>query len=274
MQREILVGCDPELFVRKGDKLLSGHGLIPGTKKAPHKVNCGAVQVDGTALEFNTDPASNSQEFIHNITTVLNQLKEMVPGYDLAIQPVAHFGKEYMATLPEEALVLGCDPDYDAYTGGINAPPNMDNPFRTAAGHVHIGWTKDADINDSSHFGKCIAVVKQLDCILGVSSILFDKDGAERRQMYGKAGAFRPKSYGVEYRPLSNKWISSTDLMDFVFTKTVEGVHMLMNGKPVFNHITDAQEVINSSNEERAKKIVCDDLGFNRGWGHIFNGAV
>ena len=56
---QILVGCDPEVFVAKGGKFISAHGMIPGTKKAPHKVERGAVQVDGMALEFNIDPAAS-----------------------------------------------------------------------------------------------------------------------------------------------------------------------------------------------------------------------
>ncbi len=39
---------------------------------------------------------------------------------------------------------------------------------------------------------------------------MYDKD-TERRGMYGKAGAFRPKPYGVEYRTLSNAWLSNDE---------------------------------------------------------------
>ena len=33
---EVLIGCDPEVFVTKGGLLTSAHGLIKGTKKAPY----------------------------------------------------------------------------------------------------------------------------------------------------------------------------------------------------------------------------------------------
>ena len=272
MKQEILVGCDPELFVRKDGALVSGYGLIPGTKSAPHPVDKGAVQVDGMALEFNIDPARHSKEFITNIKTVLQQLHSMIPGYDLAVQSVANFGEEYMKAQPEAALELGCDPDWNAYTGAINDRPDGSQHFRTAAGHVHIGWTEGEDVNSSQHMSRCMSVVKQLDVILGVPSILFDKEGGERRKMYGKAGAFRPKPYGVEYRPLSNKWIGSDSLMEFVFNKTVEGVSMLMSGKAIFASIKDAEDIINTSDEARAMQV-CEELGLRKAWGGILNMA-
>ena len=50
---KILVGCDPEIFVKQAGVFKSAHGLVVGDKKDPQKVNKGAVQVDGMALEFN-----------------------------------------------------------------------------------------------------------------------------------------------------------------------------------------------------------------------------
>ncbi len=54
----MLIGADPEVFLKVGKKNISSHGLINGDKKNPLKVDKGAVQIDGTALEFNIDPAS------------------------------------------------------------------------------------------------------------------------------------------------------------------------------------------------------------------------
>ena len=39
-------------------KAFSAHGLVKGTKERPQTTDNGAVQVDGLALEFNTDPVS------------------------------------------------------------------------------------------------------------------------------------------------------------------------------------------------------------------------
>src|ERR1700678_1929451 len=68
---------------------------IPGTKWAPHKVPNGAVQIDGTALEFNIDPASSVDQFVGFIHSVRRTLTEMVPGYSVVAEPVARFEPDY-----------------------------------------------------------------------------------------------------------------------------------------------------------------------------------
>lgn len=232
----VLVGADPEVFMRKGGKFVSAHGAVPGNKQAPLKVNKGAVQVDGMALEFNIDPASNAKEFITNISTVMAILQGMVPGYELVADPVAVFGKQYIADQPDEAKELGCEPDFNAWLdGAVNPRPKGDNDFRTGAGHVHIGWTQDMDINDPGHREACIMLTKQLDYSLGLGSLLYDND-VKRRTLYGAAGAFRVKPYGVEYRVLSNAWLKSEKLMQWVYDTTIKSVQDLFEGKMYYGH--------------------------------------
>lgn len=249
---DILVGADPELFMFRDGQFVSAHGAIPGDKKNPHKVDKGAVQVDGMALEFNIDPAKNAEEFALNLKTVMGTLASMVPGHELKAVPVAHFSKEVFAAQPAEALVLGCEPDFNAYTGKENPRPNGEVPFRTGAGHVHIGWGKDLDIRDPDHFEACIMATRQLDYYLGLGSLLFDED-QERRQMYGAAGAFRPKPYGVEYRVLSNAWLRNEDLMKWVFDATKLGIQKLTNGECAYTQFGEfAKRTI--GNEGRISK--------------------
>lgn len=245
MSMQILIGADPEVFMRKDGKFISAHGAVKGDKKNPFKVDKGAVQVDGMALEFNIDPASNADEFVDNITSVMATLQALVPDFELVADPVARFGLEYIQAQPKEAQELGCDPDFNAWEDGQPNPrPDGERDFRTGAGHVHIGWTNDMDINDPHHREACIMLTKQLDYYLGLGSLLYDED-TERRTMYGAAGAFRVKPYGVEYRVLSNAWLKSPKLMRWVFDTTQNAVADLFEGKAAFNEYGNtAQRII------------------------------
>lgn len=257
MSLEILVGADPEIFMAQGGKFFSAHGVIPGDKKNPFKVNKGAVQVDGMALEFNIDPAKNEQEFITNLKTVMGVLGEMVPGYELKAVPVADFDAAYMDSQPLEALELGCDPDFNAWEDGKPNPrPNGKVNFRTGAGHVHIGWGSGFDIADPDHIEACCMITKQLDYYLGLGSLLYEDDN-RRRTMYGAAGAFRPKPYGVEYRVLSNAWLKDEKLMAWVYRNTVKGVQDLMQNKKAY-----IQFGTWARNELKAKVINKNDVKY------------
>ena len=252
---KILVGCDPEVFVKKGNTFLSAHGLIKGDKKNPQKIRHGAVQVDGMALEFNIDPASTEDEFCINVQDVFSQMKLMVPDYEVVATPVAMFDEAYMKAQPPEALELGCDPDYNAWSGTVNIKPDADRPMRTASGHVHIGWTEGQDINDELHMNRAYAAGRQMDFFLGLPSLMYDDDKL-RREMYGKSGCVRIKPYGVEYRTLSNVWLRSEDLMRWVFRATQRGMNELMNGNLLANKYGDIQAIINSSDKKEAMKII------------------
>lgn len=252
---QILVGCDPEVFVKQGGIFRSAHGLIKGDKKNPQKVNRGAVQVDGMALEFNIDPAKSEDEFSLNVNEVLSLMKKMVPAYEVVATPVAHFDAAYLKAQPEEAKELGCDPDFCAWNGMANPRPDGDRPMRTASGHVHIGWTNGAMIEDASHQNDCNLVVKNLDFFLGLASLEYDTE-IERREMYGKAGACRYKPYGVEYRTLSNAWLKSEALMRWVYRATVAGVKATMDGRLLFEKYGDIQAIINTSDVKAARKII------------------
>lgn len=252
---KILVGADPELFVKHNGKFVSAHGLIHGDKRNPFKVERGAVQVDGMALEFNIEPAASDDEFYLNMTTVMDILKGMVPDHEFALVPVAEFGKEYIDSQPPEAKELGCDPDFDAWTGHVNEKPNVGLPFRTASGHVHIGWTKDMPTEEIFHVDACRAVARQMDFFLGLPSLLFDRD-TKRREMYGNGGCFRPKSYGVEYRTLSNAWLKSESLIRWVFHNTQKGMKALMEGRDLSQEFGDVRQIIKNSDVNAAEKII------------------
>lgn len=255
----VFVGADPELFVKEGDRFVSGFGMIPGDKKKPHPVPNGAVQVDGMALEFNINPAVNEDEFLLNIDIVLNHLKGMIPDkHQLVVSPTAEFDEEYLKSQPLEALQLGCAPDYNAYEMAANPQPDQHPTMRTGAGHLHVGWEPNRYEEDrAAHREECAMLTKQMDYILGIPSILLDKDD-KRRQMYGKAGAFRPKPYGVEYRVLSNFWLVNKNTIKWAYRSSVHAFNLL-----VYNEIylpdmygDTARNIIDNNDVHGAKDFI------------------
>lgn len=222
MLTQPLIGADPELFVRYKNSFVSAHNLLPGTKDMPHFLSTnGAVQVDGTAAEFNIRPARTAAEFSEYILSTVEELTRMIkkhnPGYEVVAVPTADYKPEYFMTLPPEATMLGCEPDYNAWTKKMNKPPDPRHTFRTGGGHVHVGWLEKGEALKKED---CLMMTRQLDATLYAFSLLWDDD-ENRRQMYGKLGAFRYKpGYGMEYRPLSNAWVRHPDLHRFVFNTT------------------------------------------------------
>lgn len=264
-------GCDPELFlVDKDGKPVSAHGLIPGTKAAPYKCPSGAYQVDGIAAEFNTDPVDSADfnTFNANIVRVIKELymavKAAKPDARFNISPVMEFDQDFADSLPEEAKELGCDPDYDAYTLIPNPRPDGDRLFRTASGHLHIGWGSDIPTDNEEHLQICADFVKMLDATVGLLMTYIDRD-PRRRELYGKAGAFRPKPYGVEYRTPSSVWLKNKAYRHAVWQQMNLAIRFLRNGSSV-NVITGftpefIQEIINSGDAKTAEDILRRSLG-------------
>jgi len=261
---KLLIGADPEFFVRDPttSTIVSAYGLIEGTKQAPLPVNKGAAQVDGMALEFNIHPADNPFDFNNNIQTVIGEMHRLVPNHEFVFESVADFSAEYMKDQTEEAKKLGCEPDFDAYTlKPMERPTGDEVNFRTASGHIHLGWTENEDPTNPEHIEACSMMVKQLDQILGVASVVWDPN-PRRRELYGKAGAFRPKPYGVEYRVMSNAWVNDEGLRILVFEAAKYAFDRLMAGENWYEKFGSDRliDIINSSNHRQAYLYATDML--------------
>lgn len=252
-QLKIKLGADPEyFFYSKNNGAYAYPWMIEGSKAAPYVVKDGAIQVDGLALELNIIPADTEEEWIVRLNSVFKELTTRVGSHgEVRIVPTATFSSYTMNDLEERIVELGCTPDFNAYTEEVNPRPNSDKPdrqqlLRTAAGHIHVGWTEGVDISDPNHRADCFEVVRQLDYYLGIPSLHWDKD-QERRKLYGKAGACRIKPYGVEYRTLSNQWFVNEGLQRFVYKNTVKAVTDLFNGINMHSRNGGmAQNIINS----------------------------
>lgn len=272
---QFTIGCDPEVFIgKRGDngliRPISAVGRSTGTKENPEIVRYGAVQVDGLALEINTNPAPMDDFAMFNtaITKVIQNLEDRLKTDEsLMYVPAVRFSDDIMDAAPASAKELGCEPDFNAWNGGQPNPrPDASTNLRTGAGHIHIGWGKDIPFDHPDHIEICCAFVKTLDLYAGLASVLIDPSDT-RRQLYGRAGAFRPKSYGVEYRVPSNVWLATETNRRNMWTAVNMAVNAQVSGRMSYeqwkvNRVPEynLQNIINSGDVGMARRVL-DGLG-------------
>src|SRR5688572_24475017 len=262
------LGCDPELFLQRADtkELLPVCGLIGGTKDKPRPmegmVEGFSVQEDNVMLEFNVPPATSGGIMLNYVqdamTHVFSSLKEQ---HNAEIRPTSHVLFPFPLLASQGANIFGCSPDFDGYRNGENhAPVTRDAlrdgnaEWRFAGGHIHVGYQPR---------GVPEFVVAQFaDALIGLRSVPFDKQG-KRRQLYGKAGRFRPTKYGMEYRTLSNFWLfnegitrgvcnSAEELARFMHMAPLERIKQLHDQIPW----RDVQTAINTEDIKLAGDLL------------------
>jgi hypothetical protein len=124
----VTLGSDPEVFIfsKKENKMASSIGLIGGTKYRPRQIKDApigfCVQEDNVLAEFNIPPSFNRTGFISHIQDGLAYLKKELPeGYEVKIQSSHRFEPAQLDS--PKAKTLGCDPDFNAWTGEQNILP-------------------------------------------------------------------------------------------------------------------------------------------------------
>lgn len=267
----LTVGADPEVFVINPETgaFVSAIDKLGGSKIHPRPLDRGiCVQEDNVLCEYNIPACSTKDSFVAAIEDGLSQCRNLVlaQGLDLFITAQAILPEEEMQE--ERAYIFGCEPDFDAWNDGEpNRKPNLEEiarerskdyfRFRTAGGHVHLGF-REAQKQDRATIST-IKLVKAMDMILGCWSVLMD-DEQERRLLYGKAGCYRPKPYGLEYRTLSNFWLKDPELIEQVYHRTrmayILGVHY-MNDLARDGRLCDyTKSAINTGNRDKAVYVL------------------
>lgn len=254
-----LVGSDPEIvLINKDKKHISAIGKVGGSKENPKATKHGFVQEDNVLVEFNTKPAGTAQEFLRNSLDMLQDIDELIVPLDLSIciKSSALFEDDQLDHFL--AQLAGCTPDFNAWNGEINEAPDLASTnMRTAGGHLHISFDSGSDMQ------KRYDMIKAMDLVAGVPSVLMDSD-VDRRSLYGKAGACRPKfveagdAYdGAEYRTLSNFWLGSEQRIVWAFNavdRVMSEFDSLVKAANV--HSNAITQCINQSNKALAEKLV------------------
>lgn len=239
------LGSDPEIFLQdQNGSPVSVIGYINADKWDPMQIPDMAkgftLQEDNVALEYGIPPASSAEEFVSHINAVMTKSLEYLPKLSFSKLSCIIFPKEQMQH--PAAHVFGCEPDFNAWTGEVNAKPQPPHEYmRSAGGHLHVETKKSP-----------VQVVRNMDLFLGVPSVLMD-NGEQRKLLYGKAGAHRPKKYGVEYRTLSNFWIFKDELIRWAWRNSERAEGELLNLDHESTRILDA---INNNNKQVAEQLI------------------
>lgn len=228
------IGSDPEIFVEDAKGEMIPSYLFLGSKEIPDRTpgTPGDIAQNrwtqfrdtggntmywdgfqgefttkaGPCLEFHTDSVASG------LRGVYDAARKKFPEAKLSLRSVYDIPFETLQTADEEHVAFGCMPSINAYGLHVNMPPCREVPFRSAGGHIHFGL-------GTTTMEQAIPIVKALDAILGVACVsLFAKyDDPKRRVLYGLPGEFRLPPHGLEYRPLSNAWMSHPFIMNLVF---------------------------------------------------------
>ena len=78
-------------------------------------------------------------------------------------------------------------------------------------------------------------------------------DDHTRRELYGMAGSFRPKSYGLEYRVLSNFWCFNPRYIEWVWDNVDRAIHSDVDADPEGSIISDA---VNGGDLDAAQYLI------------------
>lgn len=264
------VGVDAEMFLQntKTGEIISAEGYIKGSKDDPFCFDPSSkwftTQLDNVLAEVTIPPATKIEEFAGGLIKAMEYVKSILPSDIVPVAiPAANLADKYLMT--EQAQIFGCSPDFDAYTLSINHKPwSEDYSLRSAGSHVHIGFNDiEVPFNEGELFNyepdkQRSEIVKALDLFISIPLVIIEPDN-KRKELYGKAGAFRPKPYGLEYRTPSNYYLNSIELMNWVYNNTHKAISFINSiGNIPKNLSKEIRETINNNNKERANFLISE----------------
>jgi hypothetical protein len=239
-------GSDPEFILKQGDKVVSAIGVIPGTKDNRHHINGNSYYYDNVLAECTIQPAGSEDEAVENVRTALRHFAELAKPYRLTAQASAEYPADQLQH--EDAMKVGCDPEYCAYEVAMMRPPEaeiLNRPLRSSGGHIHVGSQFAQEGFGVFH------TIRIMDLFLGIPSVFLDKDETTlvRKRLYGQAGRFRQPAHGAEYRTLGNFWLASPKLTRMTYRLTAAAVDFLESGRHLLCWHIDENRIMEGTDD-------------------------
>ena len=240
----MILGTDIEVFVLQDGEPLNACGIVQGSKETPYKwteEEGYLTSLDCVAIEFNTPPVNNKKDFKESIQKSLKYIQSLLTeNQTICFNPSLNFDRNQLYTI--ESITFGCSPDYNAWTNKVNKiQAAEDTTIRSIGTHLHLDCKEEDRLR----------LIRLLDLTLGIPALVFEPEN-ERRTLYGKAGAFRPVAYGIEYRHLSG-WFAQPRYLDFVWDGAELAMYMLEKGLDAPKSV---KRIIDSNNVESAKTMI------------------
>lgn len=147
----------------------------------------------------------------------------------------------------------------------INHKPwSEDHTLRSAGCHLHCGYDKievpyvEGELFNYEADEQRSAIIKSLDLFIGVPLVLIEPDN-KRKELYGKAGAFRPKSYGLEYRTPSSYLLTSRELLAWAYLNVHKAFNFLNEiGEIPADLGNQIRHIIDNNSKDEAKSLIAD----------------
>ncbi len=184
MQKEFLIGADPEFCCLNGKKLVNGYHYI-GNEDAAFGMDGG-----GIVFEARPNPSENPLEVVVNIQNIIQ-------SQVLRQQKLANLN--------------WCAGSVCRVSGYDEAEDGPNRSVYPLGGHIHFGVKGYPNLSSSSgsgdNYGSATSFLSQY---VGACSVLIEKpkDARSRRRDYGGFMDYRPTLYGFEYRTPSS-WLTS-----------------------------------------------------------------
>lgn len=166
---------------------------------------------------------------------------------------------------------FGCTPSHNPYED-TEIGDGQEVRQRSAGGHLHFAYKgRYPGLTQKK-------IVKVMDIVLGNTCVLIDRDkgNAIRRELYGRAGEYRNKSYGLEYRVPSNFWLQHYVLLSMVTALGRQAIQIVKSGHAnEFLKLFDTdsvREAINTNDKRLARK----NFNIYKKWlkdNHVISGA-
>lgn len=251
----VMMGCDPELFLKSKRNVVASKELIPKEGMKASVYSSSKIVQDGVQIELNPSPEYCRALLGNNIAKCFKAIKNKLDETNMSLdfsQKVT-IKKEVFEKLPDDTKKFGCAPSNNSYTGSVNVVDV--NPLtertRVAGGHIHIGC--------KNYITDHITFVKLLDIIVGNTCVMIDTNRSNkiRRKIYGRAGDYRLPAHGVEYRTLSNFWLQSYQLTSMVLAlvNIAYGVMTEKKYQPWLDAV-ETERIVNAINDNNVKLAI------------------